>query len=313
MSATVFTSDSNRIHEGGDLVKTGGAADLAMGSAGSVQREPSMEEILASIRRIIEESDAERRTPLREDVSGANDDDGVEMAEVEQFRAEFRVAPSVVGEPQAASVSKSFSPDAGKPAAAAPALVAGISVAAAQEPMTSRTEAVQREFESAYEPRVEARIVAEPVALPLAAATVQPEPPAEIPLEGAPEVTNWVEPEPVAIEPQADDSATDFDALGEEMARAALDALMPAAAEARGAHEPGAGAARPAILSERAGRQVAASFGELSEAFAASRRRTFDEMAEELMRPMLQEWLDNNLPLMVERLVREEIERIARS
>ena len=69
---------------------------------------------------------------------------------------------------------------------------------------------------------------------------------------------------------------------------------------------------RPAILSEQAERQVAASFGELSEAFAARSQKTFDEMAEEMLRPMLQDWLDNNLPVLVERLVREEIERVAR-
>jgi len=69
---------------------------------------------------------------------------------------------------------------------------------------------------------------------------------------------------------------------------------------------------RPAIISDRAGRQVAAAFEELSDAFAASRRRSFDEMAEEMLRPMLQDWLDNNLPVLVERLVREEIERVAR-
>jgi cell pole-organizing protein PopZ len=69
---------------------------------------------------------------------------------------------------------------------------------------------------------------------------------------------------------------------------------------------------RTSIISEKAERQVAAAFEELSEAFAASRRRSFDEMAEEMLRPMLQEWLDNNLPLLVERLVREEIERVAR-
>ena len=67
-----------------------------------------------------------------------------------------------------------------------------------------------------------------------------------------------------------------------------------------------------AIMSEEPGRQVAAAFGELSDAFAASRKKSFDEMAEEMMRPMLQDWLDNNLPLLVERLVREEIERVAR-
>ncbi|MER9496094.1 DUF2497 domain-containing protein, partial [Mesorhizobium sp. M0320] len=70
--------------------------------------------------------------------------------------------------------------------------------------------------------------------------------------------------------------------------------------------------ARPAIVSEHTGRQVAAAFGELSDAFASRSKKTFDEMAEEMLRPMLQDWLDNNLPTLVERLVREEIERVAR-
>lgn len=66
------------------------------------------------------------------------------------------------------------------------------------------------------------------------------------------------------------------------------------------------------LLSVAPGRKVAAAFGELSEAFAAQRRRSFDEMAEDMLRPMLRDWLDENLPTMVERLVREEIERLAR-
>jgi cell pole-organizing protein PopZ len=66
------------------------------------------------------------------------------------------------------------------------------------------------------------------------------------------------------------------------------------------------------LISEQTGRQVAAAFGELSEAFASRNRKSLDEMAEEMLRPMLQDWLDNNLPTLVERLVREEIERVAR-
>ena len=58
--------------------------------------------------------------------------------------------------------------------------------------------------------------------------------------------------------------------------------------------------------------QVAASFSELSEAFAARSRKTFDEMAEEMIAPLLRDWMENNLPTLVERLVREEIERVAR-
>ncbi|TIW14412.1 MAG: DUF2497 domain-containing protein, partial [Mesorhizobium sp.] len=74
---------------------------------------------------------------------------------------------------------------------------------------------------------------------------------------------------------------------------------------------PEAHPSRPAILSEHTGRQVAAAFGELSDAFASRGKKSFDEMAEEMLRPMLQDWLDNNLPTLVERLVREEIERVA--
>ncbi|MDP2732757.1 MAG: DUF2497 domain-containing protein, partial [Hoeflea sp.] len=58
--------------------------------------------------------------------------------------------------------------------------------------------------------------------------------------------------------------------------------------------------------------KVAAAFGELDAAIAAGQRRSFDEIAEEMLRPMLTQWLDDNLPTLVERLVREEIERVSR-
>jgi len=40
--------------------------------------------------------------------------------------------------------------------------------------------------------------------------------------------------------------------------------------------------------------------------------RTLEDMVIELMRPLLKEWLDQNLPQTVERLVQKEIERISR-
>jgi len=40
--------------------------------------------------------------------------------------------------------------------------------------------------------------------------------------------------------------------------------------------------------------------------------RTLEDMVIELMRPLLKEWLDQNLPATVDRLVQKEIERIAR-
>jgi cell pole-organizing protein PopZ len=40
--------------------------------------------------------------------------------------------------------------------------------------------------------------------------------------------------------------------------------------------------------------------------------RTLEDMVIELMRPMLKNWLDQNLPAVVDRLVQKEIERISR-
>lgn len=66
------------------------------------------------------------------------------------------------------------------------------------------------------------------------------------------------------------------------------------------------------IISEMAGRQVAKSFENLSVALHEERNTSVAQMTEDMVRPMLQDWLDNNLPTLVERLVREEIERVSR-
>lgn len=149
--------------------------------------------------------------------------------------------------------------------------------------------------------------------------------------------------EPDTVEARGDADASDIDAFRSELSEpepvhdttdAPADGFIPPAVEAADnfspppqdfppraepvrdpePFEPAAAnlPQRTSIISETAERQVAAAFGELSDVFAASQKRSFDEIAEELMRPMLQDWLDNNLPVLVERLVREEIERVAR-
>ncbi|MFT0862404.1 DUF2497 domain-containing protein [Ancylobacter sp. G4_0304] len=56
---------------------------------------------------------------------------------------------------------------------------------------------------------------------------------------------------------------------------------------------------------------VAASFGSLART-VASNSRSVEDVVTEAIRPMLKSWLDENLPALVERLVRAEIERVAR-
>ncbi|MCE7027835.1 PopZ family protein [Jiella avicenniae] len=67
-----------------------------------------------------------------------------------------------------------------------------------------------------------------------------------------------------------------------------------------------------ALISRESGERVAASFSELAAAIRDEHLRDADQVVREVVRPMLQEWLDENLPRLVESLVREEIERIAR-
>ena len=40
--------------------------------------------------------------------------------------------------------------------------------------------------------------------------------------------------------------------------------------------------------------------------------RTLEDLVKEMLRPMLKSWLDDNLPGLVERIVRAEIERVSR-
>jgi cell pole-organizing protein PopZ len=57
---------------------------------------------------------------------------------------------------------------------------------------------------------------------------------------------------------------------------------------------------------------VSASFGALSASVALQNSEMIDGLAREMLRPMLKTWLDDNLPSLVERLVRAEIQRVAR-
>ena len=40
--------------------------------------------------------------------------------------------------------------------------------------------------------------------------------------------------------------------------------------------------------------------------------RTLEDLVREMLRPLLKSWLDDNLPGMVERIVKAEIERVSR-
>jgi hypothetical protein len=75
-------------------------------------------------------------------------------------------------------------------------------------------------------------------------------------------------------------------------------------------------ARRPAeerpLISSSTSAAVDSAFNSLAQSVLVQNARTLEDLVREMLRPMLKSWLDDNLPGLVERLVRAEIERVSR-
>jgi cell pole-organizing protein PopZ len=78
---------------------------------------------------------------------------------------------------------------------------------------------------------------------------------------------------------------------------------------------------RESLVSDRAAGAATGAFAKLSQAvqrtppevaIADDSGRTVEQFIEDIMRPMLRDWLDENLPPLVERIVQREIQKIVR-
>jgi uncharacterized protein len=72
--------------------------------------------------------------------------------------------------------------------------------------------------------------------------------------------------------------------------------------------------ARPSqqILSHSTVSAVESAFNSLANTVLSNNARTLEDLVKEMLRPMLKSWLDDNLPGLVERIVKAEIERVSR-
>src|SRR5215213_943294 len=147
-----------------------------------------------------------------------------------------------------------------------------------------------------------------------AAAAPKPAPPAPPP------------PPPPAPEPAVSNNQDDIDAM------ALPDPAPPAATfnkvepqddleftEAKAsrrqpAYEPPPESVAPArpILSHSTVSAVESAFHSLANTVLSNNARTLEDLVKEMLRPMLKSWLDDNLPGLVERIVKAEIERVSR-
>jgi cell pole-organizing protein PopZ len=66
------------------------------------------------------------------------------------------------------------------------------------------------------------------------------------------------------------------------------------------------------LLSSATSAAVDSAFNTLAHTVLVQNARTLEDLVREMLRPMLKTWLDDNLPGIVERMVRAEIERVSR-
>jgi len=108
---------------------------------------------------------------------------------------------------------------------------------------------------------------------------------------------------------------TDFPTTAEPPDMASESSLAEATiprVEKRGSVPEAAAPSERGLLSGAAASAVDSAFNELAHTVQVRNGRTLEDFIGELLRPMLKTWLDENLPAMVERLVRAEIERVSR-
>jgi len=118
--------------------------------------------------------------------------------------------------------------------------------------------------------------------------------------------------------------ALNFETQGEDVAEeeeeVALEELQPQSYAAEHETDPlhdlrpprGAGGVDEGLISPTTTAAVDSAFNTLAQTVLVQNARTLEDLVREMLRPMLKIWLDDNLPGLVERLVRAEIERVSR-
>jgi cell pole-organizing protein PopZ len=66
------------------------------------------------------------------------------------------------------------------------------------------------------------------------------------------------------------------------------------------------------LMSSATSAAVDSAFNSLAHTVLVQNARTLEDLVKEMLQPLLKSWLDDNLPGLVERLVRAEIERVSR-
>ena len=246
-------------------------------------QEPSMEEILASIRRIIADDEAKPATaekPLSP-APPAKPDKAAAPAPAPKAPVMNDIPPSTI--PAAQTVAaKTAPPPAPPPAAPAAAPVVSNSQDDIDALLNGLDEATTPEEIRAPLPESEVFELTDEMAV------APPEPP---------------QPSFHKVEPADDLEFTEA---------AAAKAVHQPPMFDRPSFESAAAPPPQQILSHSTVSAVESAFNSLAHTVLSNNARTLEDLVKEMLRPMLKSWLDDNLPGLVERIVKAEIERVSR-
>jgi cell pole-organizing protein PopZ len=285
-------------------------------------KEPSMEDILSSIRKIISE---EGSAPVVEQPAAAAEMPAPEVAAetapspqmsdvLEQVRSDATQVETVAAAPAPDEISGN---QAAKMAASLANIAETVKSEPAPEPVletpmqqAAEVQATEPEPEQSVWDDVTETVSEQPVmetpehvetqatpSLASIAETVVEQ--VEVPVSETTEVASHAE-APIHVEMAEATPAPDYEAAEEIEAPVSTAAVETMVEEEM--------AFKGALMSPSADGAVSGAFDRLKR----SAMDDIDAKTEAILRPMLREWLDENLPNMVERLVREEIERVAR-
>jgi uncharacterized protein len=238
-------------------------------------QEPSMEEILASIRRIIADDEAK---PAEKTANPA--------------------AP-------AASASSGAAPPAAKPAVMTdipPSAIAAAQAAPAKAPDPPPAAGNSQDDIDAMLAGLDAATSEEEVRPPLPDGEVF-------------ELTDEMalpDPQPAPFHKVEPEDDLEFSDTAAASAAPRAQHRQPAFEPPPLYESPAAPPPQQQILSRSTVSAVESAFNTLANTVLSNNARTLEDLVKEMLRPMLKSWLDDNLPGLVERIVKAEIERVSR-
>src|SRR4051794_24986086 len=239
-------------------------------------QEPSMEEILASIRRIIADDEAKPAEKAASPAKSGSSESGSAAPPAAKPAVMTDIPPSVAAQPaKAAAPAPNPPPAASNSQDDIDAMLAGFDAATSEAEVRPPL------------PDGEVFELTDEMALP--------DPP--------PAPFRKVEPED--------------DIEFSEAAATAATAAPPRPQHRQPAFEPPPLYESPVappqqILSRSTVSAVESAFNTLANTVLNNNARTLEDLVKEMLRPMLKSWLDDNLPGLVERIVKAEIERVSR-